>query len=83
MVVFELDVDLRVVFEKYFMDQPPFHSENKKHEFPDAFALSMIEEYCRQKDISCYALSHDKDILAYTSPYLVAEKDLGTLIDQE
>jgi len=81
-LVFETPVDYRLVFEKYFGNEPPFNTENKKHEFPDAFALAMLENYCREMDIKSYALSQDKDMIAYNSPYLIAEKDLGKLIDK-
>lgn len=65
-------VDL--IFEKYFNKEKPFGEGKKSKEFPDAFALQMLEEYCRKtgnKEI--IVLSNDTDVKEYKSKYLVVK----------
>jgi hypothetical protein len=45
-------VSVDKVMEKYFTEEYPFHGTDKKHEFPDAFALASIEQYCTNLNIT-------------------------------
>ncbi|MBJ7318605.1 MAG: DUF4935 domain-containing protein [Brevundimonas sp.] len=54
-----LDLDPRQIFEKYFSRQPPFHGENSK-EFPDAFALAALTQWCAEARERLYVVTEDK-----------------------
>jgi len=59
------------VFNKYFQQDPPFGGGKKKNEFPDAFALYMLEEYCNHKKLPrIIVLSNDKDMHEYESTHI-------------
>ncbi len=50
------------VFKRYFRNQAPFNKANKKSEFPDAFAASALEEWCKKRDHEkLYIVSGDDD----------------------
>lgn len=55
------------IFEKYFSNQYPFSKGEKKHEFPDAFALASVELWSQENGQKAFVLSNDKDILNYKS----------------
>lgn len=50
------------VFELYFSCSPPFGIGKKKNEFPDAFALSALNEWCITKGEKIYVISTDGDM---------------------
>lgn len=50
------------VFERYFSSSPPFGAGKKKNEFPDAFALSALNEWCTTKSEKIYVISTDGDM---------------------
>src|ERR1700722_838901 len=39
-------LNIKEVFDKYFKNEFPFSKGDKKHEFPDAFALLSVELWC-------------------------------------
>lgn len=62
----ELDVadriDLRSLFDRYFLAQPPFaDSGKKKHEFPDAAALLALEHWANERATKVLVVSTDPD----------------------
>ena len=60
--------DLKDVERRYFDNLPPFAgSGDKKHEFPDAIALSSIEGWAKTKGKRVLAVSNDKGWLSYSS----------------
>jgi hypothetical protein len=63
--------DVKSVFEKYFNKEKPFGEGEKEKEFPDAFALQMLENYCKQNGLRIYVLSADSDMKEYKSKYLI------------
>lgn len=63
------DVNPEVIFNKYFANEPPFISEAKKHEFPDAFVLEAVKDVAKSRHLKIYIISTDGDMKAY------AEKD--------
>lgn len=77
------------IFAKYFKTLPPFKKGQKKHEFPDAFALASIEEKARNENRKIYVVSGDKDWLEASSQseYLIykesIDKLLAEIIEQE
>lgn len=87
----ELDVEIigidRVssegVFERYFSNQPPFSSGEKKHEFPDAFALFTLQEEAVNRKKEIYVVSGDSDWESFcsSSQYLNWFKTLNELLE--
>lgn len=68
---YEYCSDVKSVFEKYFKAEKPFNEGKKKHEFPDAFVLQMLEQYCKRNSLKkIILLSEDKDMKEYESDYL-------------
>ena len=54
------DVSAEKIFEQYFSRTPPF-GDKKKNEFPDAFSLAAIEEWCRKTSVKMHVVSTDPD----------------------
>lgn len=76
-------VDTSVVFEKYFKGESPFSENgNKKHEFPDAFALASLDEWARASQIKCTILSADKDLSELNHSYLIEVSDYEKYISK-
>ena len=64
--------DVEEIFDKYFRSEKPFNEGKKKHEFPDAFVLQMLESYCKKNGLKqIIILSADNDMKSYKSPYLL------------
>ena len=64
--------DVAGVFGKYFAKEKPFGSDIKKDEFPDAFVLSSLEEYAKEKGIrKILIFSGDGDMNGYESDILI------------
>lgn len=64
--------DVKSVFDKYFNVEKPFGEGRKKHEFPDAFVLQMLEHYCERNGLKhLVILSKDKDMKEYKSEHLI------------
>lgn len=49
------------VFQDYFENNAPFNSGKKKNEFPDAFVIEALKEWCELKNEKIYVLSDDGD----------------------
>lgn len=73
---------VKEIFQKYFDNEAPFDKETKKHEFPDAFALRSVEEWCEHNKAKCIVLSKDKDMTMYKSDHLEIRK-LGEFVDEK
>ena len=54
-------VDTAVLFEGYFAGKPPFGTDKKKFEFPDALALNALERAAEVRGIGILVVSKDKD----------------------
>lgn len=76
-------VNISDVFEKYFEEQFPFSRGEKKNEFPDAFALLSLEEWCKSNKCKCYVFSNDKDLLSYKSDELVIVSSYEKFLDEK
>lgn len=77
------DVSVESVFEKYFNQQPPFGEGDKKSEFPDAFAITAIENWCRDNKQFIYVISNDGDMKSacVADSYLLSLAKLEELFD--
>ena len=74
-------VDIKSIFDKYFKEEPPFKEGLKKSEFPDAFVLSSIEQWCKDRILTkMVIISADKDWLSYKSPYIIPIEDIETVL---
>lgn len=70
------------IFNKYFNKEKPFGEGKKKDEFPDAFTLQALENYCKKSGLKeIVVLSNDKDVTKYSSKYfrVVAPRDYVTV----
>ncbi len=82
-------VSVEEIFDKYFNNIPPFKNGQKKHEFPDAFALAAIEEKAKDENEKIYVITGDKDWQDYISlsNHLIhiesIDKFLGYIIKEE
>jgi hypothetical protein len=62
-VVPNADDALDQVLDRYFQRKPPFGEGKKKHEFPDAFAITALESWCRDEEIEeMHVVSSDPDM---------------------
>jgi len=50
------------VFDAYFQSKPPFGIGKKKDEFPDAFALAAVRNWCNENREEIYVISNDGDL---------------------
>jgi predicted nucleic acid-binding protein len=86
------------VFTKYFTETPPFGTGDKKAEFPDAFALQALLEWCQDNNEELFVVSGDKPIrdackehanlfsmesLAQLLDHVTADKKLAEFIRSE
>jgi PIN domain len=71
------------IFAKYFKSIAPFHNGQKKHEFPDAFALAAIEEKAKKENRKIYVISGDKDWLEASnqSEHLIYKESIDKLLE--
>lgn len=68
---FEYANDVNSVFQKYFNIEKPFGLGDKRKEFPDAFALQILENYCKKNGLKqIIVLSKDGDFTEYESKFL-------------
>lgn len=73
---------IQEVFNQYFEKKPPFDEGQKKDEFPDAFTLSTIKNWCKINKKKAYIISTDNDIIKYKDePSIIPLNDLTVFID--
>lgn len=77
------EINIKTVFDSYFKNEYPFSGGDKKSEFPDAFALALIEKWCIEDDIKCTIFSSDKDFLNFKSEHLKITKDYEIYLDEK
>lgn len=74
-------IDTKDIFDKYFKGEKPFHNEgNKKHEFPDAFAVASVITWCNESKKNCDVLTTDSD-LDLQNPLLKIHLDYGRFLN--
>ena len=61
-------IDIKIVFDKYFKPEPPFGLGDKKSEFPDAFSMELIDDFCKTEGIKGIVFSTDNDLLTSSFP---------------
>jgi len=78
-------LNIGIVFSKYFNKELPFSEGIKKNEFPDAFALVTVEEWCKRNKKTCIVFAKDNDIIKYKSDlihFVDYEKYLSTKLEE-
>jgi hypothetical protein len=55
-------VSIKAIFDKYHSELPPFKEGNKKHEFPDAFAVEAVREWSKKNNAKIYVISGDEGV---------------------
>ena len=77
------EINIKSVFDSYFKNEYPFNGTDKKSEFPDAFALALIEKWSIENGIQCTIFSSDKDFLNFKSKHLIITKDYEIYLDEK
>jgi hypothetical protein len=63
-------VNPEVVFEKYFALKLPFEEkEDKRHEFPDSFAIEALNDFCKTHSRTICVITGDKGFRAACEQY--------------
>jgi len=77
------DVDVKKVMGWYDSISPPFREGKKRKEFPDAFAIAIIEAYARKNDSVVAVVSEDPDFRLACNRFssLLYFKSLPTLTE--
>ncbi|MBX9255533.1 DUF4935 domain-containing protein [Desmonostoc muscorum CCALA 125] len=77
-------VSAEYIFTKYFKILPPFKNGQKKHEFPDAFAIAAIEEKAKTENRKIYVISgdHDWEKASNQSEYLIYKESIDKLLTE-
>ncbi len=73
--------DVKNVFYSFFKEKAPF-SDHKKSEFPDAFVLTLLENYAYKNRLSIIVLSVDDDMQKYDS-YRLYTADYKEFINEK
>src|SRR5206468_1659507 len=63
-VISEENVSIAAVFEKYFARKAPFGDAKKKSEFPDAFVVAALRDWCEKEKTKMFVVSDDPDMEA-------------------
>lgn len=77
------EINIKSVFDSYFKNEYPFNGTDKKSEFPDAFALALIDNWSTENNIKCTIFSSDKDFLNFKSKHLQITKDYEIYLDEK
>lgn len=69
------------IFDDYFNSNPPFGGKNKKSEFPDAFVLETLENWCNEHEEKIYAVSSDNPVLSYKATNIIFVNSIEEFLD--
>ncbi|RYE59622.1 MAG: hypothetical protein EOP48_00295 [Sphingobacteriales bacterium] len=75
-------IDISGVFGNYFANKPPFGGAEKKHEFPDAFAIIQAEQWAVANKRHLNFLSNDKDFGTLATENLNIVDDYEKFIEE-
>lgn len=83
-IIIEYDIlNIQLVFDSYFNSKFPFNSGEKKSEFPDAFAIALIEKWANENGEKIVLFSKDKDFLKTKSKFFTVEADYENYLDEK
>lgn len=75
-------VDIDNVFDLYYKSISPFsQTANKKHEFPDAFIIKSVDNWCELNSTKMIFVTKDNDFNNYKSNRIIFTDDLIQLLD--
>ena len=75
-----LQIAPQAIFERYFTRKPPFDSEDSK-EFPDAFVIVALADWCQQHGNQAYVVTQDKAMMrAAAAERLLSLKDIQEVL---
>lgn len=81
--VLDSKVNADKVFELYYASKPPFSiREEKKYEFPDAFIILTIDNWCRINKQRMIFLTQDTDFNGYGSKNITFKADLQSYLKE-
>lgn len=81
--VLDSKVNADKVFELYYASKPPFSiREEKKYEFPDAFIILTIDNWCRINKQRMVFLTQDADFNGYASKFITFKADLKAYLEE-
>lgn len=71
------------VFNKYFLLRPPFGDGKKKSEFPDAFVIEALLQWCEKNDAAMFVISSDNDLknACESEKRLIYAESLESILD--
>jgi len=77
------DISIETIFEKYFNATPPFGKGEKKAEFPDAFVIATLRNWCDNTGDKLYVISNDSDIVSACEEIetLIPLRELAEFLD--
>jgi len=74
-------VDIEEIFRLFYQNKPPFSSKEKKRfEFPDAFILKSVDNWCKHNKTKMIFLTQDKDFNGYKSRNLLFRDNLKSIL---
>lgn len=74
-------VDIDKVFDQYYKSISPFSKNvDKKHEFPDAFIIESVDNWCELNSTKMIFVTKDKDFNNYKSSRIIFYNDLTQLL---
>lgn len=75
------NVSVEEIFNLYYSHKPPFsNKKEKKYEFPDAFIIKSLDEWCKTNKKKMLVVTRDFDFNGYTSKRLFFRNDLSILL---
>lgn len=75
--VLDTKINADNVFELFYTSKPPFSSnEQKKYEFPDAFIVLTLDNWCRTNKQKMIFITQDNDFNGYVSNHITFVNDL-------
>lgn len=73
---------IKSIFDLYFESKPPFGKSDKKSEFPDAFTLELIKDFCATKKLTATVFSTDKDLLSTDHIDFTVRNDYDVFLEE-
>lgn len=77
------NVNVDEIFHLYYSESPPFSKrKEKKHEFPDAFIIKSLDEWCITNKKRMIVVTKDFDFNGYKSTHIFFWKELSSLLQK-
>lgn len=76
------NVKIEDIFELYYKKEPPFSTNGKKFEFPDAFIIKSVDTWCKANKRKMIFVTKDLNFEGYKSTHLIFRNDLSGLLSE-